>query len=445
MFDALDRLSTESSDLDAEEALIRRLIADFERAWPEQTAPQLPPNLEEWAADHRLAVLLDHLDPNELSDEDRVRFLRASERLVAHQQAATLAGIAAVSKSYQELEIEDAADVYSGTTFELRAALRWTQRAAAAELDLATDLLVRLPIVLQALDQGRIDRPRAKKIVDHTSHLSVAHARMVAEKVIDEAARLTTGQLVGQVRRACLDVDPDAVREERKKAVADRRLVSWAEPDGTLSVLLTGIDPMRGEELLDRINRIARGLRSKDEPRTMDQLRADVATDLLTGTSHPRLGSLHLTVDLTDLLDPEVHASAELAGYGPILGDIARRVAESGDGTWDWTVTHPGSGMPIADGHTRRRPTASQRRKLRARHRTCVAPGCRRPVVDCDIDHTKPWAHTRETDSADLAPLCRPDHCTRHQSGWSYEPLPDGDYLWIGPLGTTYTASGRDP
>lgn len=293
----------------------------------------LPPNLEEWAADHRLAVLLDHLDPNELSSEDRVRFLRASERLVAHQQAASPAGIAAISKSYQELGIDDAADVYSGITFELRAALRWTQTAVSAELDLATDLLVRLPIVLQALDQGRIDRPRAKKIVDHTSHLSVAHARMVAEEVIDEAARLTTGQLVGRIRKACLDVDPDAVREEQKKAVADRRLVSWAEPDGTLSLLLTGIDPMRGEELLDRINRIARGLRSKDEPRTMDQLRADVATDLPTGTSHPRLGSLHLTVDLTDLFDPEVHTAAELAGYGPILTDIARQVAESGDGT----------------------------------------------------------------------------------------------------------------
>ena len=38
------------------------------------------------------------------------------------------------------------------------------------------------------------------------------------------------------------------------------------------------------------------------------------------------------------------------------------------------------------------------------------------------------------------------DHCIRHQTGWTYQPLPNGDYLWTSPLGGPgYTTSGNDP
>jgi len=137
--------------------------------------------------------------------------------------------------------------------------------------------------------------------------------------------------------------------------------------------------------------------------------------------------------------------SADLAGYGPIGADIARQVVDTlGEGVWDWTVLHPGTGTPIADGTTRRRPTASQIRKVRARNRTRVAPGCRTPVVDCDIDHTRPWAETGITDSEDLAALSRHDHRLRHQTGWTYQTLDDGGHLWTSPLGPSYTTSGAD-
>jgi hypothetical protein len=286
MFDTPDLLSTESSDLEAEEALVRRLTADFEREWPEQAAPVLPPDLESWPANHRLAILLDHFDPHDLSDQDRVRFLRASERLVAHQQAATLVGIGAVSAAYQQLGIEDPEDVRDGTTFEFRGALRWTRRFAEMELDLATDLLVRLPSVLRMLKDGRLDRRRAQVIVDGTAHLSVAHARAVADVVLTEAQFLTTGQV---------------------RAETERRFLTWAEPDGTMSMLVSGIDPLRGQELADRINRIARDLAGPGEARTMDQLRADIAVDLLTGTTSPTVGRVHLTVNVTDLFDDATH------------------------------------------------------------------------------------------------------------------------------------------
>jgi hypothetical protein len=295
--------------------------------------------------------------------------------------------------------------------------------------------------------QGLIDRRRAERLVSHTSHLSVGHARQVVDSLLDDAHRWTTGQLVERIRRACLDIDPDTAQERYEESHQDRRLVSWSDPDGTVTLTGIGLDPAKVAEAKDLINRLARNRRGSDSSKTMDQLRADIFLELLTGHGDlPRSGSVHLTVDLATLAQLKDHAG-DLAGYGPVISDIARQLTRQlGEGVWDWTVVHPESLMPISDGTTRRRPTASQLRKVKAKNRTCVAPGCRNPVVDCDIDHTKSWAETGITNSEDLAALCRHDHCIRHQTGWTYQPLDNGDYLWTSPLGGPgYTTSGNDP
>jgi hypothetical protein len=433
------------ADWDAEDRLVDELLASGVLDPDPEEQPCLPPDVEAWPADCCLAILLDHVDPMSLSDTDRVRYVVAAERLTAHTQATGFSGIGAVAGSYRSLDLDDAQVVADGVGFELESALRWTRRHAETELDLASDLLEQLPSVFRALSEGRIDRQRAKIIVDGTAHLqSIAHARQVAGDVLDDAARLTSGQLAGRVRRACLEADPDTVRKVEEQAKTERRFVSWTAPDGTMGIQVTGIDPVRGQELSDRINRIARELRGDGETRSMDQLRADVAVDLLTGTTSPAVGKIHLTVDLATLAGL-ADTPGDLAGYGPILADITRQLVEDGDGSWDWTVTHPDSGMPVADGHTKRRHTASQRRRLTVRHATCVAPGCRMPTIDCDLDHTTPYAASGITETDDSAPLCRHHHCVRHQTGWSYRHLPNGDILWTSPLGTTYTTSGRSP
>jgi hypothetical protein len=33
----------------------------------------------------------------------------------------------------------------------------------------------------------------------------------------------------------------------------------------------------------------------------------------------------------------------------------------------------------------------------------------------------------------------------RHKFGWTYKPIPGGDYLWTSRLGLKYTTSGRPP
>jgi hypothetical protein len=445
MFDTLS--AGETADLEAELQAEEDFIRDYTQMMldaPPDPQPLMLPDLSSWAPDLRLAAVLSAVDLNLLSGADRVAYLKAQDRLNAAGQAHFLAAVSAVSDAYDELA-EDIEDPDSGASLEIRSALRWTRRATEMELGLAHDLCVRLPRLFSALSEGLVDRPRAKIFVSHTAHLPMAHARMVVDALVESASMHTTGQLAVAIRRECVDIDADSAKKRYETSRKERRVVSWADPDGTVTLSGIGLDPVEAASARDLINRIARERRAEDRSRSMDQHRSDVFSDLLNGRATHRTGTVHLTVDLATLARMN-DESADLAGYGPIVADIARQTVQVlGEGVWDWTVAHPVTGMPVADGTTRRRPNASQMRKVRAKNRICVAPGCRMPAIDCDIDHTATWAETGVTDSKDLAPLCRPDHCIRHQTGWTYEPLPDGDYLWTSPLGTTYTTTGADP
>ena len=133
----------------------------------------------------------------------------------------------------------------------------------------------------------------------------------------------------------------------------------------------------------------------------------------------------------------------DLAGFGPVLADIARQVAESSS---NWTyVVHDEAGKPTATGSTRRRPSAQLRRQVEAAHPRCVFPGCRMPAQQCDVDHREPWADGGETTFANLAPLCRHDHRMRHEAGWSYSKDSDGDHEWVSLLGHRYAETPRGP
>jgi hypothetical protein len=176
----------------------------------------------------------------------------------------------------------------------------------------------------------------------------------------------------------------------------------------------------------------------------MDQLRADVYLDLLCGNSASGKGGVvDIRVDLSTLAELSDNPG-ELAGYGPIVDDITRRiVGQQTDAEWRYTVTH--NGRPLATGTTRRRPTPAQRRLIVATHPTCVFPGCRMPATECDIDHRVEWSRTHITTTTGLAPCCRHDHNGRHTHGWTYRILRNGDVEWTSPLGHTYTTKNRGP
>jgi len=406
-----------------------------------------------------LGAFLASIDLHDLSGLDRLIVLQAMERQVSHDQARFLETMASVVDSVVEEYEEDLdhpmglARAAEGAGTEIRVALHLTRRAADRELEFALDLHLRLPQVREAFRSGTLDRRRAGVIVRETVHLTIAEARSIADQVLPDAPVMTTGQLRARIQRLCMGTDPDQARRRYDTAVADRRVVAEPTSDGTAHLMGFDLPPDRVGEIRERIETIARSLRGSGETRTMDQLRADVYIDLLRGTDRQtdttgeHRGVIDLRVDvetLTELAD----MPGDLGGYGPIVADLARRVArEHPEAEWQYSVTDPHDGRVVAAGVTRRRPTTVERRTIQRRDGTCVFPGCRRPARRSDLDHRVPFSEGGETTVDEMAPLCRPDHCVKHAFGWTYRRLPDGAYEWTSPLGliTTVGAGARSP
>lgn len=352
--------------------------------------------------------------------------------------------MAAISDVYQQDDAADeAATTFESASGEIRAALCLTRRAADADLSFAVMLQDQYPLVWEALRQGRIDYRRARTIVWGVSHLPPDAATGTIERVIDEAHRLTSGQLAHLLRRLCIESDPVQAARRYQQAVDERRVLTEPTTAGTVNLMGLELPPDRVAEILSRINRLAKTLKTSEESRTIDQLRADIFLDLLTGASTVKTGSLEIRVDLETLCALADHPG-ELVGYGPVIADIARQIAVHCQ-EWRYTITHPETRQPIQTGHTRRRPHAGQRRLVEARNTTCVFPGCRQPATQCDLDHQIPWANGGATSVDNLTPLCRHDHRLKHKAGWTYRTLANGDYQWHSPLGHTYINSSQPP
>ncbi len=415
-----------------------------------QAAYALPVGVDEMAPDVVMAAILSQIDVTRLSGYDRVVALRAHQRLASHFAARVYEDMASVAEVFEQSDEFDVELAAGAAAAEIRAALRLTRRTADHELATALDLTERLPRLWEALAAGHLDVGRARTILAGTGHLSEDTARAVVGRILDEAAGLTTGQIRARLRRLCIEADPDQAQDRFREAIAERRVVAEATDAGTAHLLLFDLPPDRVAAIRHRINQMAHHLRGRDQTRSMDQLRADIALDLLegrgpSGRAVNGRGVVDITVDLETLVRLAA-TPGELGGHGPVIADLARQVAEENlDAEWRYTITHPDSGQPLRTGTTRRRPTADQRRRVHARDRTCIFPGCRVPAKQCDLDHRILYSHGGPTTTDNLGPVCPHDHDLRHRYGWTYQPIRNDDYLWTSPLGHQYTTSGKPP
>jgi hypothetical protein len=393
-----------------------------------------------------LGAYLSNVDVNRLSGYDRVVVLRAHQRMVSHYQARLFADMVAIRDAYSDMGDDRESAAMSGAD-EIRCALHLTRYSGDVEMSFALDLAERLPKVLRMLSEGVIDYRRARVIEHETCHLSVAVAQGVVERIGESALVMTTGELGARIRKLCIEANPDDAKDRYERAVTGRKLVAEATVDGTANLLGLDLAPDRVAGISRRINAIAKSLRRSGETRSMDQLRADVYLDLLNGKGYRTKGTravVHLTADLDTLAGLSDHPG-DLNGFGPVIADIARQVAADQDGAeWRYTIVDTETGRHLHNGVTRRRPTASQRRHIESRDRTCVFPGCRMPSTDCDIDHTEPYSEGGATCLCNNAPACRHDHRLKDH-GWTYVRIPNGLYQWTSPLGHTYTTWRAPP
>ncbi|CAH0236620.1 hypothetical protein SRABI76_02893 [Microbacterium oxydans] len=184
------------------------------------------------------------------------------------------------------------------------------------------------------------------------------------------------------------------------------------------------------------------------DTRTMDQLRADLLTDLLLTSDPTTVGGtavehvqarIQVTIAATTLAGAD-DRPAELDGFGPLDPDIARELA-AGAGGWSRLFLDPTGMITETDAYT---PTEAMRRFLRARDQHCRFPGCRMPVHRCQIDHNHDHALGGRTSLDNLSHFCTGHHVLKHpgiddRHRWSAQQRAGGDVEWISPLGRSYT------
>ncbi|MBT2483724.1 MULTISPECIES: HNH endonuclease signature motif containing protein [unclassified Microbacterium] len=184
------------------------------------------------------------------------------------------------------------------------------------------------------------------------------------------------------------------------------------------------------------------------DERTVDQVRADLLSDLLLTTDPSEangtgLDGVQARVQVTIAASSLIGADdrpAELDGVGPLHPDIARDLAGRCRGWSRLFLDH--SGMVTAtDTYS---PTEAMRRHLRARDQHCRFPGCRMPVHRCEIDHNHDHAKGGRTSTDNLSHFCIGHHTLKHPDiheryRWTARQLPGGDIEWISPIGRSYT------
>jgi hypothetical protein len=107
--------------------------------------------------------------------------------------------------------------------------------------------------------------------------------------------------------------------------------------------------------------------------------------------------------------------------------------------TWTFTFTPlTGGGCDHAWETPAYRPPPTLRHLIEIRHDTCVFPGCRRPAIQCDLDHTIAYERGGRTCLCNLAPLCRRHHEAKQAPGWRLEQSTPGKLTWTTPSGRCY-------
>ena len=319
----------------------------------------------------------------------------------------------------------------------------------------------------------------SKRIITSLLGYPTADARAVSTEVARRIdARLRTGkapwdsaQIQALAKRLIAKLAKEADDEARTNAHS-RRSVAVTPVEHGMALLEAFISEADAERIIRRLTSDAKALIDPD--RSMDQKRADLFTDLLiaypdmcgalatsfaaegraeprganaevsgaegdcprTGTDTQSGASEGSAATVDGLWPARVRGRTEIQvvirletllgldvdrGHVPGLGDISADVARelAADGKWRAWITST-TGSVVATSPRTYHPTESLARLIRAREPYCRMPGCRRPAIGCDLDHTVPWPRG-STSPTNLGPLCRRHHNLKTHHGWQLQ------------------------
>ena len=393
--------------------------------------------------------MFEGLAPTELvvaiADSQRQESMLVSQRLAA---VAELLG-----QRTAEVEDEDPDPGYMmitgfhRTSAEVAAVCNLSPAAASVMVSHADALANRLPQVGAVLAAGDTDW--------RTVQLIITHSELVSEKAIAKldrslACRISSWQcwsrkrIINAVDATVRYLDPDAIRE-RVRQEDNRHVDVIALGDGTAKV--DGIIAADAAATFDkRLTELATAV-CREDPRTLKQRRADATKALAEGRrlacecgteACPHRGEdavvpTRMVINVIAGEETVLGGGGQpgyLEGYGVIDAEQVRALAEQATLR---LLEEPSVSEAEA---IRYQPTAAVERWVRMRDMTYRFPGCDRPAVICDVDHTIPFNHADPRNGGLTVPwnlkcLCRQHHRDKtFDEGWRDEQLPDGPGFW---------------
>ena len=324
----------------------------------------------------------------------------------------------------------------------------------AARLTLALDEEGRATPLLEALARGEVGLDRSLRILQATSGAR-PRRRPRGDDATDRADGRRLGPLTPVVRPRAAPPGRGAhagpCRRARAEALRRRCAYGWLEPDGTGRLTVTG-EAGRVTAALDRVDGLARGLRSGGDARTLEQLRSDLTLDLLlfgwaspdqvpeaaraTFAGEAPMARVNLVVALTTMLGLD-DQPGEIPGHGFVPAAVARSIATATGSVWRRLVTDPVDGTALELSTTRYRPDPA-----RWPSRWPLSTGSARPPAA----PSRPTAATSTTRSRgrpgpttvrNLRSRHRRHHNHKTRGTWKARPGPGGTTRWT-------TVSGRD-
>ncbi|MFS0713483.1 DUF222 domain-containing protein [Microbacterium sp. 2P01SA-2] len=353
---------------------------------------------------------------------------------------------------------------------------RRSDRRLQADIDHALTIVDDYPAVFEAWEQRRITRDHIEVVVKAGTGLpdEVRGEFEVAAIAVCERDIATR---VKPALRALAEQLHERTFTDRHREAAAGRCVRVSHGADGMSDLIATLPTVIAAGILDRLTQMGQSVKDAraeaagavaepsaqrlDAPgasvhadaasdvRSMDQLRADILSDLVLGGAPvvdptygvDRAGGLgairarvQVAVTAETLTGRDEHP-AEAVGAGLIDAETARQLAGQVS-EWDRLFIDPVTRTPVEiDTY---RPTAAMKKLLTARDQHCRFPGCRRAAIRCELDHTIDYALGGHTHIYNLAHLCQRHHSMKQFTKWEVRQLGGGVLEWTSPLGRVY-------
>jgi hypothetical protein len=412
-----------------------------------------------------------------LTQDDAGTVLSRLDHLIRWAQAQQAKTLSRMQVLFRDEYLKDTGVLDPGLAFSLAA------EEAAAILHVPTNTAMMLmseagtlctthTATLHTLESGHISYGHVQTVVDQSQNIPPAELPGFEARLLGLAPDQTHTQFRVRARRLRETTYPETIMVRQRSAFDRRRVTLQPECDG-MSWLSALLPAQKAQAFFHQLSLAARGEQAAGDPRTVDQLRADIMDSLLEGHNDPedhedreeadqhdeaggrgshRTGShsqgrtrararARARTEILVLISAETlfgadDQPAELHGYGPISPVTARKMAREA-AKWTPVERNPKTGEFLRIGRKRKVPDRLKQ-VLRVRDGTCRFPGCRTNAVISEIDHTTPWAQGGATDHDNLEHLCRRHHMFKTKGFWkACQPSP-GIIEWTSPGGRKY-------